>query len=136
MRFVLQCSSHWPSALLTAAAFRPAWEYTPAAPDVVDMFDSSVRPPVHPTTAPPHTPRCPQSSGHPPLPLRHWPCSRHTQAPAHPCGTPCRTVRETAGRAIPSLCHATLFATSEHYWGLLGSSPILRPSSLPASPFN
>ena len=33
---------------------------------------------------------------------------------------------ESAGRAIPSLCHATPSATSEHLMGLLDSSPIPR----------
>src|SRR5262249_6378461 len=46
------------------------------------------------------------------------------QTPARPCGTPCRTARGSAAWAIPSLCRATPSATSEHYWGLLGSSPI------------
>jgi hypothetical protein len=48
----------------------------------------------------------------------------HKQTPARPCGTPCRTARGNAGWAIPSLCRATPSATSEHYLGLLGSSPI------------
>src|SRR5262249_60798552 len=88
--------------------------------------DSSVHPPARPTTAPPHPPRSPKSSARPLLPIRHWPCSRHTQTPARPCGTPCRTARGSAAWAILSLCRATPSATSEHYWGLLGlgSSPI------------
>src|SRR5262249_36188035 len=96
----------------------------PAVPDVVDTFDSSVHLPVCPTTALPHTPRCPQSSDRPFLPLRHWPCSRHTQTTARPCGIPCRTARGSVAWAILSLCRATSSATSEHYWGLLASSPI------------
>src|SRR6202034_1286188 len=41
-----------------------------------------------------------------------------------PFGTPCRTARGNVDWAIPSLCHATLSATSEYLLGLLGSSPI------------
>ena len=51
--------------------------------------------------------------------------------PEHPFGTPCHTVRRSGNWAIPSLCRATPSATSEHYLGLLGSSPI--PSSFVAS---
>ena len=123
-------------APLTAAAFHPAWGCIPAAPVAVDTFDFSVLAPVRPTTAPHRTPRCPQRSDRPLLLLRHWLCSIGRQTPEHPCGTPCRTARGNEGRAIPSLCRATPSATSEHLLGLLGSSPIPRPSSLLASPFN
>src|SRR5689334_3373839 len=44
--------------------------------------------------------------------------------PGHLFGTPCHTPRRNENRAIPSLCRATPSATSEHYSGLLGSSPI------------
>src|SRR6266478_7790935 len=41
-------------------------------------------------------------------------------------GAPCRTEHRSESWAIPSLCHATPSATSEHLVELLGSSPIPR----------
>src|SRR6202140_1523310 len=114
-----------------AAAFRPVWGYTPAAPEGVDTFHLSVLPPVRPTIALLRTPRFPQRSGHLLRLLPDWPCSIHRQTPEHLFGTPCRTARRSGSWAIPSLCRATPSATSEHLMGLLGSSPI--PRSLVAS---
>src|SRR6516225_2047136 len=131
MRFALQCSSRWPSALLAAAAYRPVLVYTLASPEGVDKFDLSALAPVRPTIALRRIPRCPQRSGRLPRLLRHWLCSIGRQMPEHLFGTPCRTARRSESRAIPSLCRATPSATSEHYLGLLGSSPI--PPSFVAS---
>jgi len=50
-----------------------------------------------------------------------------SKMPEHPFGTPCHTARRSGSWAIPSLCRATPSATSEHYLGLLGSSPIPPP---------
>src|SRR4051812_998089 len=52
-----------------------------------------------------------------------------------PFGTPCHTVRRNENRAISSLCRVTPPVTSEHFQGLLGSSPIPPSSSLPAFRF-
>src|SRR6266545_3393915 len=109
-----------------AAAFRPVWGYTPAAPEGADTFDLSVRPPVRPTIALLRTPQFPQRSGHLFLLLPYWLCSIHRQTPEHLFGTLCRTARRNESWAIPSLCRATPSATSEHLMGLLGSSPIPR----------
>src|SRR4029077_8663915 len=46
--------------------------------------------------------------------------------PSRLLGTPCRTGHRSESWAIPSLCHATPSATSEHLVELLGSSPIPR----------
>src|SRR3954451_20930211 len=114
------------SVPLTAAAFHPVWGDTPAAPDVVDRFDSSAPAPVRPTIAPHHILRCTQESGRLRPPRRHWLGSIDRPMPECPFDTPCHTVRGSAGQAIPSLCHVTPSATSEHSMGLVGSSPIPR----------
>src|SRR6202790_140728 len=114
-----------------AAAFRPVWGYTPAAPEGADTFDLSVLPPVRPTIALPRTPRFLQRSGHLFPLLPYWLCSIDRQTPEHLFGAPCRTAHRSESWAIPSLCRATPSATSEHLMGLLGSSPI--PPSLVAS---
>jgi hypothetical protein len=96
----------------------------PASPVVVDTFAFPALAPVRPASALRHIPRCPQNSGHPPPLLHRWLDSIGKRAPAHPFGTPCHTAHRSESQAIPSLCRATPSATSEHYLGLLGSSPI------------
>src|SRR5215471_271063 len=113
-----------PSALLTVFAFRPAWGSTPAVRAAVDTFYFSALAPVRPTTSPPRTLRCPQTFGHLRRVLRHWLCNGRRRMPKHLVGTPCRTEHRSESWAIPSLCHATPSATSEHLVELLGSSPI------------
>src|SRR5215471_5523488 len=113
-----------PSALLTASAFRPAWESIPAVRAAVDTFYFSALAPVRPTTSPLRTLRCPQTFGHPRLVLRHWLCNSRKRKPTRLVDTPCRTEHRSGNWAIPSLCRATPSATSEHLVELLGSSPI------------
>src|SRR5215471_3347109 len=113
-----------PSALLTASAFRPAWESIPAVRAAVDTFYFSALAPVRPTTSPLRTLRCPQTFGHPRLVLRHWLCNSRKRKPTRLVDTPCRTEHRSENWAIPSLCRATPSATSEHLVELLGSSPI------------
>src|SRR5579862_2408541 len=109
-----------------AAASRPAWGCIPCVREEVDTFGSSALVPVRPTTALPRTPRCLRRFGRL-LPLRRgWLCSIRRRRPEHPFGAPYRTERRSENWAIPSLCRATPSATSEHCWGLLGSSPIPR----------
>jgi len=57
-----------------------------------------------------------------------WLCSIRRRTAIRPSGTPCRTAHRSESRAISSLRRVTLHVTSEHFPGLLGSSPI--PSSL------
>jgi hypothetical protein len=102
----------------TAAAFsRPASVSRPAAQEVVDKFDPSALASVRPAIVPHHTPRCPRTSDHPPLPLHYWLSSRDKRTLAHPCCTPCRTTHRNGNRAISSLYRATPPVTSEHFPG-------------------
>jgi hypothetical protein len=115
---------------LTAAASHPAWGCIPAAREVVDRFDFSALASVRPTIALLRTLRCPRTSDCPLLLLRHWLCSRRRRTSERPSGTPCRTAHRNESQAISSLCRATPSVTSEHFLGLLGSSPIPPSSSL------
>jgi hypothetical protein len=114
------------SALLTVFVSRPAWVSTPAVRPAVDTFYFSALASVRPTTSSPRTLRCPQTFGRLPLLLRGSLCNIHRRMPSHLLGTPCHTRHRSENWAIPSLCRATLSATSEHLVELLGSSPIPR----------
>src|SRR6516225_612542 len=74
--------------------------------------------------APRRTSRCPRTPDR--LPGQHHGSrgSGRRRKPGRPSGTPCRTERRTDSSAIPSLYRATPSAASEHYSGLLDSSPI------------
>ena len=103
----------------------PAWGSTPpAARAAVDTFYFSALAPVRPTTSPPRTPRCPQTSGHLHQLLRYSLCSNRKRNPERLFDTPCRTEHRSENWAIPSLCRATPSAISERLVELLGSSPI------------
>jgi hypothetical protein len=115
-----------PSVFLTVSASHPAWVYKPAARVAVDRFGFSALAPVHPTTVPRRTVRCPRKSGGPLLLLHHWLGSVRRHTPEHLSDTPCRTAHRNESRAIPSLLRATPSATSERLMELLGSSPIPR----------
>ena len=103
----------------------PAWGSTPpAARAAVDTFYCSALAPVRPTTSLPHTLRCPQTFGHLRRLLRYWLCNIRRRTPERPAGVPYRTEHGSENWATPSLCRATLSATSERLVELLGSSPI------------
>src|ERR1035438_4710471 len=115
-------------ALPTGAVVPRASACKPAAPEVVDTFGFSALASIRPTSTLLHTLQCPRTSDRLLPPLHRWLCSIRRRTAIRPSGTPCRRAHRSESRAISSLCRVTLPVTSEHFPGLLGSSPI--PSSL------
>ncbi len=101
---------------------RPISVSTPAALPPLDPSSCGADPPVHPATAPSHTPRCPQSPARPPPVRPDWLYSTDRPIPVRPCGTACRTANRIDSQAIPSLGSVTPSVASEHDLKVRGSS--------------
>src|ERR1700720_2055606 len=81
--------------------------------------------PVRPATFQAHTPRWPQSPGHP-RPVRPcWSGTGHRHVPGCLHGSSCRTRHRSDSQLLPSLSRVTPSAASEHVSELLGC-PISR----------